>query len=184
MRPRLLQLRRHYRAVTRASGCVRTPGHALMPAGSDASELEGTSPVATPEWAGIAPFVIACVTVPVLAAAPACRAANRAARTPTTARTPAARRHTGSGRRLPMREDARTKGSRYITEGRLFIRYAGPEGVRASCRGGGTMYSLGWDRKQGWWCSCEARSRCAHIHALMLVALAPRTSSPMGDTGG
>jgi len=72
------------------------------------------------------------------------------------------------------REDARTKGLRYLTEGRLWIRLAGPEGVRAICRGTGDVYELGWDAARGWWCDCPAASRCAHLWALETCTVRPK----------
>jgi hypothetical protein len=70
------------------------------------------------------------------------------------------------------REDARTKGNRYLVEGRLWIRSVTPEGIRASCRGVGEFYQLGFGRSEGWWCSCPAKTRCAHLWALMTVTVA------------
>jgi hypothetical protein len=46
--------------------------------------------------------------------------------------------------------------------------------AQADCRGDGAIYTLGYDER-GWWCSCAAMGRCAHLHALGLVTvLEPR----------
>jgi hypothetical protein len=79
-----------------------------------------------------------------------------------------------------VRENASEKGRRYVSEGRLVIRQLDEEGgvVVADCRGDGAIYSLGFDDR-GWWCSCEARGRCAHLIALGLVtAMVPREPEP------
>jgi len=41
-------------------------------------------------------------------------------------------------------------------------------GIRASCRGGGSVYALGHDGV-AWFCSCPALGLCAHLIALQLV---------------
>jgi hypothetical protein len=75
-----------------------------------------------------------------------------------------------AGGGVSPREDAAAKGRRYLAEGRLVVRavdeIAGT--VRAACRGDGAVYALGRDRG-GWFCSCPARGRCAHLVALGLV---------------
>jgi uncharacterized Zn finger protein len=71
------------------------------------------------------------------------------------------------------RENAETKGRRYVLEGRLQIRYCGPEGVRAYCRGTGHLWTVTYEPGEGWRCSCPARSRCAHLVATTLVVTAP-----------
>lgn len=72
------------------------------------------------------------------------------------------------------REDAHVKGRRYVLEGRLIVRSAGPEGIRAICRGQGEWYRLGFERG-GWYCNCPALTRCAHLVALQLVCVRPPT---------
>lgn len=73
-----------------------------------------------------------------------------------------------------MAENARAKGMRYLTEGRLFVLRVDGGLVQASCRGdSGEFYRLGRDRG-GWHCDCPARTRCAHLHALMSVTVARR----------
>jgi uncharacterized Zn finger protein len=70
------------------------------------------------------------------------------------------------------REDARTKGMRYLVEGRLLVRSVGPQGIRALCRGGGEFYTLGFE-SGSWFCTCPALTRCAHMWALMAVCTRP-----------
>jgi hypothetical protein len=74
------------------------------------------------------------------------------------------------------RENAQAKGRRYIGEGRLVISELDEDAgvVQADCRGDGAIWTLGHDER-GWWCSCPALGRCAHLYALGLVtALEPR----------
>ncbi len=66
------------------------------------------------------------------------------------------------------RESVHEKGRRYVGEGRLVVEHVAGGVVRARCRGGGAEYRLGRDAR-GWWCSCPARGRCAHLVALELV---------------
>ena len=78
-----------------------------------------------------------------------------------------------------MRENAAAKGRRYVSEGRLVVRQLDEEGgvVVADCRGDGAIHSCGYDER-GWWCSCAAKGRCSHLHALGLVcAVEPREAS-------
>lgn len=71
------------------------------------------------------------------------------------------------------REDLRTKGIRYLGEARLTVHRVGPDAIDAVCRGdSGELYEVTY-RRGGWWCSCPARTRCAHLQALMLVVLRP-----------
>lgn len=69
-----------------------------------------------------------------------------------------------------MRENAATKGRRYVAEGRLTLReldeHAGV--VMGDCRGDGATYVVGRDER-GWFCSCPAKTRCAHMVAVGLV---------------
>jgi hypothetical protein len=74
------------------------------------------------------------------------------------------------------REDFRAKGRRYVAEGRL-VRSLDDDVCVADCRGDGAIYSLGYDSR-GWFCSCAALGRCAHLFAFGLVtALEPREAS-------
>lgn len=65
------------------------------------------------------------------------------------------------------REDAQTKGRRYLTEGRLTVQWKTESVVLATCKGAGATYELGY-RKE-WQCDCPAKGMCAHLVALMLV---------------
>lgn len=73
-----------------------------------------------------------------------------------------------------VKESADAKGRRYLTEGRLTVERVDGRLVYATCRGTDTSYRLGYDpRTRTWRCSCPARSRCAHLVALQLVARRP-----------
>lgn len=74
------------------------------------------------------------------------------------------------------REGAEAKGRRYIVEGRLTVHSVTPTGVTATCKGSGTSYTVTQGRG-GWSCSCEARGRCSHLVALMLVVDRPGSRS-------
>lgn len=78
------------------------------------------------------------------------------------------------------RESADAKARRYLAEGRLSVLEVGPQVVRATCRGDGAVYRLGWWRGR-WGCQCPAggtfRANCAHLLALRLVVVTPN-----GDT--
>ena len=69
-----------------------------------------------------------------------------------------------------MRENVQTKGRRYITEARLLIEHVDRQTVRASCRGNGAIYELGYGNGR-WFCTCAALGRCSHLVALQLVAV-------------
>jgi hypothetical protein len=75
------------------------------------------------------------------------------------------------------RESADQKARRYLVEGRLQVLEVGPSIVRATCRGDGQVYRLGWWRGR-WGCTCPAactfRASCAHLLALRLVVVEPR----------
>lgn len=73
-----------------------------------------------------------------------------------------------------MRESAEQKGRRYLVEGRLRIERVAGGVIRARCRGGGDEYELGF-RDGAWYCHCPALTRCAHLVALELVSVRPRT---------
>jgi hypothetical protein len=72
-----------------------------------------------------------------------------------------------------MREDAATKARRLLTEGRVSIEIAAVSEpfLGATVRGdSGEFYACGYELDAGgWWCSCPARGRCAHLQALMLI---------------
>jgi len=74
------------------------------------------------------------------------------------------------------RENAQAKGRRMLTEGRLRVLRIERSGlIVAECRGdSGEVYTLGFEPMWGQWrCTCEAKGRCSHIIALMLVVTAP-----------
>ncbi|MGZ5296847.1 MAG: hypothetical protein ACXWYT_08030 [Actinomycetota bacterium] len=76
-----------------------------------------------------------------------------------------------------MRENAATKARRLLTEGRLTVRTVTENVIEASVHGDSALvYITRWDRG-GWTCTCDARSRCSHVQALMLVVLEPRRSA-------
>lgn len=71
-----------------------------------------------------------------------------------------------------VRENAESKGRRYLAEGRVTIAHAGPDGIRATVRGNGEFYEVAYERGD-WSCTCPAVGRCAHLVALMLVTVRP-----------
>lgn len=79
-----------------------------------------------------------------------------------------------------MRENAHTKATRYLGEGRLVIRELDEDAgvVQADVRGAGAVWTCGHD-STGWFCDCPARTdQCAHLVAVRLVvALEPRKAS-------
>lgn len=75
------------------------------------------------------------------------------------------------------REHHETKGRRYASEGRLTVTRVQGFDVAAVCRGAGAWHRLGHRPGAGWWCSCPARSRCAHLFALQLVVTVDRERS-------
>jgi hypothetical protein len=71
------------------------------------------------------------------------------------------------------RENFHEKAVRYLGEARLQVRMIEDAGIRATCRGdSGEIYELGFHRDR-WYCHCPAKTRCAHLQALMLVVLRP-----------
>lgn len=71
-----------------------------------------------------------------------------------------------------MRETARERGPRLVAEGRLLVRRVDDREVSAVCRGeSGVLHQLGY--RGGWFCTCEARTTCAHLYGLFCVVLAP-----------
>lgn len=67
------------------------------------------------------------------------------------------------------RENADVKGRRYLTQGRLILRYVDGPHVTAIARGDGAIYQISHQPGQGWACTCPARSRCCHLIAAQLV---------------
>ncbi len=75
------------------------------------------------------------------------------------------------------RENAETKGRRYLAEGRLHVQRVDERGIVARCRGAGEIYRLGFDPPSGTWrCSCAALGRCSHLVALQLVTRRPEVA--------
>ena len=73
-----------------------------------------------------------------------------------------------------MRENARSKAARLLTEGRVVIDIARDRYVRAYVRGdSGTFYEVVHD-KGTWSCPCPS-SRCSHVLAVQLVTAPVRT---------
>ncbi len=73
------------------------------------------------------------------------------------------------------REDARTKSTRLLTEGRLIVRRVSKAEILAWCRGTDRLHRLGWTPGDGWWCNCEAKGPCSHLLALQSVVPIPGT---------
>ncbi len=74
-----------------------------------------------------------------------------------------------------MRENAASKARRLLVEGRLVVYNVDAEQIRARVRGdSGELHDCGYDAR-GWWCSCPAVRRCAHVRALQLVVLVRRS---------
>lgn len=67
-----------------------------------------------------------------------------------------------------MRENAASKGRRYLTEGRVVITRLNTGSVDAVVRGDGTHHAVAW-RPHLWTCTCEARGTCSHLLAVRLV---------------
>jgi hypothetical protein len=76
-----------------------------------------------------------------------------------------------------VREDARTKGTRYLSSGRLIVdRVSGSE-ITARCRGDNAkVYACGYV-SGAWYCGCVALTKCSHLVALQLVTLEPNGRS-------
>ena len=78
----------------------------------------------------------------------------------------------------PAREprDARSKGMRLLTDGRLVVQVVNENAIQAVVRGdSGETYRLGWTDRTGWVCACPARGTCSHLHALQSVCIAKRS---------
>lgn len=76
---------------------------------------------------------------------------------------------------VSVRESAQSKGVRYLGEARLTVDRVDHDLVHATCRGQGAVYDVGHDQR-GWYCTCPARTTCAHLTALQLVTIARRTT--------
>lgn len=73
------------------------------------------------------------------------------------------------------RENAETRGKRYLAEGRLQVKAISTGRILATCRGSGATWNLG-HLNGVWFCECPARSRCSHLWALQLVVSVPMRS--------
>jgi hypothetical protein len=74
-----------------------------------------------------------------------------------------------------LRENAERKSRRYLAEGRLTIERVDGAGIRATCRGSGAVYRLGYQNAR-WFCDCPALGRCSHLLALQAVTVRERPS--------
>ena len=74
-----------------------------------------------------------------------------------------------------MRENYQRKAARYVTEARLSVERVDRSGIRATCRGSGAVYELGYENGR-WHCSCPAHGVCAHIYALQLCTVREASS--------
>ena len=72
----------------------------------------------------------------------------------------------------------REKGERYVAQGRLIVEHVSQDAIRASCRGAGAIHRITWATGEGWACSCEARGRCSHLVAAMLVTVRNGNGTP------
>ena len=95
---------------------------------------------------------------------------------PSSTRIPCAK---AAGR--SVRENAQAKGRRYLSDSRLrvvFVKPGDPR-IRATCKGDGMTYRLGFDPSRSWWCECPAKTPdCAHLIGLRLVA-EPELGGPL-----
>jgi hypothetical protein len=69
------------------------------------------------------------------------------------------------------RENAHAKARRYLGEGRLIVVRVDADGIRATCRGSGAVYTVTWTPGEGWVCDCPALGPCAHLLALQAVTV-------------
>ncbi len=72
------------------------------------------------------------------------------------------------------RENASSKGARYLAEARLTVERVADGELRAAARGDGTLYRLGGDPGRGWFCDYPALTRCSHLHALGRIVVVPK----------
>ncbi len=88
-----------------------------------------------------------------------------------------------------MRENARIRAIRFLTERRVMVLHVDTEGVLAHVRGdSGELREVRWDPRRGWSCSCPAIGLCAHGHAVASVVLVSDgsevTNQPTPSTEG
>lgn len=68
-----------------------------------------------------------------------------------------------------MRENAATKATRYLTEGRLIVTRVHHGRVASSCRGEGHIWLQSFT-DGAWRCTCPTKSdSCSHLYALRRV---------------
>lgn len=67
------------------------------------------------------------------------------------------------------RENAETKGVRYLTSRRLVVLEARTGYLLAVVRGSGELHNVTFGRG-GWSCTCPARGTCSHLYAARLIA--------------
>lgn len=68
------------------------------------------------------------------------------------------------------RENAQSKGRRYLIEGRVLIRIVQPGHVNAVVRGTERFHEVQL-RDGSWNCSCFAKTTCSHLVAVQLVTM-------------
>jgi uncharacterized Zn finger protein len=84
-----------------------------------------------------------------------------------------------------MRENARTRAMRLLTERRVMIVHASPRSVLAVVRGdSGSLREVRWDPRRGFSCSCPAVGICAHGHAVASVVVVPSNEDRWTDIEG
>lgn len=70
------------------------------------------------------------------------------------------------------RENAETKGRRYLIEGRVLLHEVRAGTVKAKVRGSDQFYEV--TLRNGYWnCNCYAKGRCSHLVAVQLVTVNP-----------
>lgn len=70
--------------------------------------------------------------------------------------------------------DVQRKAAQYLAAGRLVVTRVDGDHVEAQARGAMQWYRCGYsDSRGGWWCTCESRSTCSHLAALMRVVVQP-----------
>jgi uncharacterized Zn finger protein len=81
-----------------------------------------------------------------------------------------------------MRENAKTRAARLLTERRGMICRVSPTSVLAQVRGdSGELREVRRDPRRGWSCSCPAVGFCAHGHAVAsVVVVPPATTERLG----
>jgi uncharacterized Zn finger protein len=83
-----------------------------------------------------------------------------------------------------MREDARAKATRLLTEGRVIVKTVNQNVVVANVRGdSGHIYTVTGDARSGFVCPCQSVGPCSHALALALVTLLPLPLDGPGPNG-